>query len=106
MQEAQLRQVLSGVRRSPCFRYCSRQRRGLYRSQGFHNVLETALLHYGGMRQARTTILRTASGNDLPMPTSNDTENEGVIISENPSEKVAEKELPLARKLEGSHVFV
>lgn len=49
---------------------------------GFVNSLEMALLDFGGMRQISDTI-RTASGNDLPWPTSNDTNNKGERLSEN-----------------------
>jgi HK97 family phage major capsid protein len=44
--------------------------------------IEVALLTYGGMRQA-ATILRTATGAALPIPTVNDTTQTGVILSEN-----------------------
>ena len=45
--------------------------------------LEDALLAFGGMRAARTTILRTATGASLPIPTQNDTTNKGSILAEN-----------------------
>jgi HK97 family phage major capsid protein len=44
--------------------------------------IEIALLTYGGMRQA-ATIIRTASGASLPIPTVNDTTQTGVILDEN-----------------------
>ncbi|HEX7769866.1 MAG TPA: phage major capsid protein [Dokdonella sp.] len=44
--------------------------------------LERALLTFGGMRQ-RSTIWRTETGADLPVPTSNDTSNTGEIIAQN-----------------------
>jgi HK97 family phage major capsid protein len=44
--------------------------------------IEIALLTYGGMRQA-ATILRTATGAALPIPTVNDTTQVGVILNEN-----------------------
>jgi HK97 family phage major capsid protein len=50
--------------------------------QEFLAVLETALREYGGMRDA-ATIIRTATGADMPMPTNNDTGNSGVILAEN-----------------------
>lgn len=49
-------------------------------------ALEDALLQFGGIRQARTTILRTATGADLPIPTVNDTGNIGVLLAENTQE--------------------
>jgi HK97 family phage major capsid protein len=44
--------------------------------------IERALLLFGGMR-ARTTVVRTQSGADLPWPTVNDTAQKGQIIAEN-----------------------
>ena len=50
--------------------------------EGFHATVDVALLTTGGMREA-ATILRTATGNPLPMPTVNDTANEGEQLDEN-----------------------
>jgi HK97 family phage major capsid protein len=44
--------------------------------------LEEALLAFGGMRQV-ATVLRTATGGPLPIPTTNDTTNKGRLLSEN-----------------------
>lgn len=44
--------------------------------------IEQALLYYGGMREA-ATVMRTDSGEDLAMPTSNDTTNVGELLAEN-----------------------
>ncbi len=44
--------------------------------------LEVALLAFGGMRSV-ATVLRTATGGPLPIPTTNDTSNKGEIIGEN-----------------------
>jgi HK97 family phage major capsid protein len=44
--------------------------------------LEVALLAFGGMRSV-STVLRTATGGPLPIPTTNDTANKGEIIAEN-----------------------
>ncbi len=44
--------------------------------------LEVALLAYGSMRQT-STVIRTATGGPLPIPTTNDTANKGEIIGEN-----------------------
>jgi HK97 family phage major capsid protein len=51
--------------------------------EGFFNQIIEATLQFGGMRQARTTILTTSSGQDLPIPTDNDTSNTGAILPEN-----------------------
>jgi HK97 family phage major capsid protein len=50
--------------------------------QGFYDVLTEALKAYGGMRDV-ATVIKTESGNALPMPTVNDTGNVGSILSEN-----------------------
>jgi HK97 family phage major capsid protein len=44
--------------------------------------LEVALLAFGGMRST-STVIRTATGGPLPIPTTNDTANKGAIIGEN-----------------------
>lgn len=51
--------------------------------QGFYNQLDIARKWYGGVLQAEPTILRTASGNDLPFPSMNDTANVGELVAEN-----------------------
>ena len=50
--------------------------------EGFSASLEQALLQYGGIRRV-ANVMRTASGNDLPMPTVNDTSNKGALLAEN-----------------------
>ena len=45
-------------------------------------ALEVALLRFGGMRQV-STILRTATGGPLPIPTTNDTAQKGRLLNEN-----------------------
>lgn len=54
--------------------------------EGFHAELERALYAFGGLRQ-KATIIRTDSGNDLPMPTIKDVDgggdpSVGVIVDE------------------------
>lgn len=44
-------------------------------------ALEVALLQFGGVRQV-ATVVRTANGNDLPWPTTNDTSNTGALLGE------------------------
>jgi HK97 family phage major capsid protein len=44
--------------------------------------LEVALLAFGGVRQA-ATVLRTATGADLPFPLVDDTSNVGALVAEN-----------------------
>src|ERR1051326_7717278 len=56
---------------------------GLYTSPNSPmGALERALLAFGGMRQV-ATVYRTASGSDMPFPTSDDTSNKGAILAEN-----------------------
>ena len=43
--------------------------------------LEVALLQFGGMRQV-ASIIRTATGADLPIPTLDDTSNSGALLGE------------------------
>jgi HK97 family phage major capsid protein len=50
--------------------------------QGFYNELIQAMKPFGGIRQTRATVLRTAAGNDLPIPTNDDTANIGMIVGE------------------------
>lgn len=50
--------------------------------QGFFNELETAMKAFGGMRNI-SRVIKTASGNDLPMPSVNDTSNMGELVGEN-----------------------
>lgn len=50
--------------------------------QGFANILEVALVKSGGILEA-ATILDTETGNDIPHPTMNDTDNVGAILGEN-----------------------
>jgi HK97 family phage major capsid protein len=48
----------------------------------FTREVELAMLSFGGMREV-ASVVRTATGADLPWPTSDDTSNEGEIIGEN-----------------------
>jgi HK97 family phage major capsid protein len=50
--------------------------------EGFSGALEKNLLAFGGMREA-ARIVRTASGNDLPWPTVDDTGNVGELLAIN-----------------------
>lgn len=51
--------------------------------QGFYNSLIESMKAFGGMRSVRSTILRTAEGNTLPIPKVDDTTNVGAIVGEN-----------------------
>lgn len=50
--------------------------------EGFVASLEAARLAFGDVRSV-ATVLRTATGNPLPMPTANDTGNTGRLLAEN-----------------------
>ncbi|HZG83838.1 phage major capsid protein [Paenibacillus sp.] len=50
---------------------------------GFYNQLIQAMKAFGGMRQSRARVLRTSSGNDLPIPTTNDTSRKARIVGQN-----------------------
>lgn len=80
------------------FRICSRAPRSLWECRdlsaidatlggytvpmGMLQPLESALLTFGGMRQA-ADVIRTDSGSVLPFPTSDDTSNSGELLGEN-----------------------
>jgi HK97 family phage major capsid protein len=49
----------------------------------FVAMIETALKDYSGIRNTRATILKTNSGNQINLPTSNDTNNSGSLVGEN-----------------------
>ncbi len=49
--------------------------------EGFIAILESAMLAFGGVRGV-STVRGTATGGDLPYPTSNDTGNEGELLAE------------------------
>ncbi len=51
--------------------------------QGFYKQIIEGMKWYGGMRQSRATVLSTGAGNDLPIPTNDDTANVGAIVGEN-----------------------
>lgn len=52
--------------------------------EGFSTEWEISMKAFGGMRQA-SRIVPTASGNDLPWPTANDTGNVGELLAEEAS---------------------
>lgn len=58
--------------------------------EGFVAQLEESMLAFGGVREV-ATVLRTASGNALPIPTVNDNSNTGAILGENT--QVAEQDI-------------
>lgn len=51
--------------------------------QGFYAQVIDALKYFGGILDAGPFILNTAMGNDMPVPTSDDTSQTGAIFAEN-----------------------
>ncbi len=47
------------------------------------DTIEVALLDFGGMRQSGARIVRTAAGEEMTVPTSDDTGNSGRLLAEN-----------------------
>ena len=105
MPERELRLILPNLREQRALGTTPGTAGGYTVPQGFYRALEDAMLTFGGMRQARTTILRTASGEPLPMPTANDTDNEGIIISENPAQKVPEQDITFGQETLGAYMY-
>jgi HK97 family phage major capsid protein len=71
--------------------------------QGFYNQLIDGLKAFGGMREAGATILTTASGNTLPIPTVDDTSNVGAILAENTA--ASAQDLTFDQKTLGSYKY-
>jgi hypothetical protein len=69
---------------------------------GFLNQLEASLLAFGGMREV-ATVLRTAEGNSLPIPTVSDHANVGAILSEN--SQVAEQDVTFGQITLGAYKY-
>ena len=61
--------------------------------QGFVAELQTALKAYGALRGAPTKKFPTDSGNDMPIPTINDTGNVGELLAENTAAAVLDATL-------------
>ena len=55
---------------------------GSFIAREFVGRLEQALLSFGGMRQARTTVMRTRTGANLDFPQADDTDQKGVLLGE------------------------
>ncbi len=69
---------------------------------GFVNSLERAMLDFGGMRSV-ADVMRTTTGNNMPWPTTNDTSNEGQIISENTA--VSEQDVTFGQVIFYAHKY-
>ncbi len=69
----------------------------------FVKKIETAMLPYAGIRNTRATIIKTASGNDMNMPTSNDTSNSGARLNEN--SQVTEQDIVFGSKTLRAYMY-
>jgi HK97 family phage major capsid protein len=71
--------------------------------QGFYDQLTDAMKWFGGIRNSKATILRTAAGNALPMPTDNDTTVTGELVSENSA--VSAADISFGQKILNAYKF-
>lgn len=67
--------------------------------QGFYTTLTDAMKWYGGMRASKATVITTATGNTLPVPTANDTSNIGELLAENTAATQATTEMSFGQVL-------
>ena len=65
--------------------------------------IETALKAFSGIRNTRATIMRTNSGNDMIMPTSDDTSNKGARLAENT--QVTEQDITFGSKTLRAYMY-
>lgn len=70
--------------------------------EGFSNELEDAMLSWGQFRQY-ATVRRTASGNDIPWPTSNDTNVKGEYVAEASDTSGTETDVTVGKVTLGAH---
>lgn len=75
---------------------------GFLAPDSFVARVEQALLEFGGMRSV-ATIMRTADGNDIAMPTSNDTTNTGELLAENTA--ASEQDLTVGQVVLKSYMY-
>jgi HK97 family phage major capsid protein len=71
----------------------------------FYRQMLEAMQAYGGMRQARTTKISTASGADLPIPLVDDTYNKGAILAEGSNVNVLGVDPSFGSKTLGSFMY-
>lgn len=69
----------------------------------FGQIVE-AQKFYGGMLTAGCTVLNTATGSDLPIPTDDDTSNEGAIVAEEGSH-ASGTNITIGQKILKSYLF-
>ena len=72
--------------------------------EGFQNKVVAAMDSFGGLRgSSLVTKVDTARGNDLPIPTSDDTGNVGELLAENT--QAAEQDVAFGSKVLKAHVW-
>lgn len=71
--------------------------------QGFYAQVVSARQRYGGMRRSRATVLNTTTGEDLPIPTDNDTGNTGALLAENT--QVTEQDVTVGQVVLRSYTY-
>lgn len=69
----------------------------------FARRIETGMKAYSGIRNTRATIVRTTSGNDMQMPTSDDTSNKGARLGEN--KQVSEQDVNFGSKTLRAYMY-
>jgi len=73
--------------------------------QGFLAELEVAMKWFGGIRTSKARIIRTATGNQLPWPSLNDTYNTGSLVAENTQIQQASTEMSFSHITLGAYKF-
>lgn len=71
--------------------------------EGFYTQLIGAMKAFGGIREAGPTVLSTATGNNLPIPTVDDTANVGAILAENAT--AGNQDVAFGQKVLGAHKY-
>jgi HK97 family phage major capsid protein len=77
---------------------------GFLRPEGFISNLERALLAFGGVRNV-ADVMRTANGNDMPWPTTNDTSNKGQLIGEQTPTTAPEQDATFGQTVLRAHLY-
>ncbi|HVR31903.1 MAG TPA: phage major capsid protein [Acidimicrobiia bacterium] len=71
--------------------------------EGFYTRIVEAMKSFGGIRGAGLTVVRTDSGNDIPVPQSDDTANAGALIAENT--EATEQDIAFTQALFKAYTF-
>ena len=71
--------------------------------QGFYEQIITSMRAFGGVRNSRANIFATASGQALPIPTTDDTANTGMRIAENT--QITDLATTYGQRLLGAHMY-